>query len=233
MIKVIVPTELNDITLGQLQKYQKLTEGVEDQDILRQTMLSVFCDLDIKHYDKLHAQHVKEICLGIESILNGKPRHERFFTLEGVKMAFIPNLDEITMGEYVDLESVGHEVDNWHRLMCILYRPLLKTFGNRYDIENYKGYDNASQYKQMPLGVALGAVVFFWNLGSDLLLDTLKSLKQVEKDEVLKEHLLKNGLGLAHFTDSLKEISLDLNRSQIYPYTLASIGLHMKQTYSN
>jgi hypothetical protein len=233
MIKVIVPTELNDITLGQLQRYTKLTEGVEDQDVLRQTMLSVFCDLDIKHYDKIHAQHLKEICEGIESVLNTKPRLERFFTLDGVKMAFIPNLDEITMGEYVDLENVGHEVQGWHELMCILFRPLVKTFGNRYDIENYKGYDNASQYKQMPLGVALGAMLFFWTLGSDLIADTLKSLKEVERDAVLRNHLLKNGLGLAHFTDSLKGISADLMRSQLYPYTLASIGLHMKPTYSN
>jgi hypothetical protein len=137
------------------------------------------------------------------------------------------------MGEYVDLESIGQEVENWHKLMCILYRPITKTFGKRYEIETYKGYDNALQYKQMPVGIALGAMLFFWTLGSDLLLDTLRYLKQAQKDEVLRNHLLKSGLGLAHYTDSLKEISEDLTRSQIYHYTLASIGFLMKPTYSN
>ena len=233
MIKVIVPTELNDLTLGQMQSYEKLVSKVEDHNEARLLMLSAFCNIDIMQYEKMNAAQTTSVAERVEAVLNTKPRHELFFMLNGVRMGFIPNLDEITMGEFVDLENLGSETANWHKVMAILYRPVTKTFGNRYSIESYKGLESANMYKEMPLGVALGAMLFFWNLGRDLLADTLRYLREAAKDEALSTHFQKSGVGLEQYTDSLKETLDALTKSQPYLSTPAYIGSAMKATYEN
>lgn len=233
MIKAIVPEHLNDITLGQMQLYEKRSKDITDVDELRSIMLDVFCKVDSSLYNKINAQQLLSISNRIESVLNTQPKHELFFSLEGVKMGFIPNLDEITMGEFIDLENLGSDTEGWHKIMAVLYRPVTKTFGNRYLIEAYQGSKDAAKYKEMPLGVALGAMLFFWNLGRDLLNDTLKYLTEVAGDPQQSIHLQKSGIGLEQFTDSLKETLDELTRSQPYLSTHVSIGSATKVTSEN
>ena len=233
MIKAIVPEHLNDITLGQMQLYEKRTEGVTDVDELRSIMLDVFCKVDSSHYKNINAKQLITISKRVESVLDSKPKHELFFSLEGVRMGFIPNLDEITMGEFIDLENLGSDTSSWHKIMAVLYRPVTKTFGNRYLIEAYEGTKEASKYKEMPLGVALGAMLFFWDLGRDLLKDTLRFLREAEAELQQNTNLAKSGIGSEQYTDLLKEIYEELERSQPYLYTRASIGSATKATSEN
>lgn len=233
MIEAIIPTSLNDITLGQMQRYDVLIKEADDEDRIRAIMLDVFCLVDSTYYARINAKQILSISQRIETILNTQPSHERFFVLDGVRYGFIPNLDDMTMGEFVDLDQIGTETKDWHKVMAVLYRPVTKTFGNRYLIEPYKGLEDASKYKEMPLGVALGAMLFFWTLGKELLNDTLNYLKQAETDQELNTHLAKSGVGTEQFMDSLKAISEELTRSHPYLSTNASIGLRTKVTYEN
>jgi len=233
MIKAIVPEHLNDITLGQMQRYENAAKDLTDIDDIRKLMLDVFCKVDSSVYNRINAKQLLEVSNRVESVLNTKPRHELFFTLDGVRMGFIPNLDEITMGEFIDLDNLGNETDNWHKVMAVLYRPVTKTFGKRYLIEDYQGIGDATKYKEMPLGVALGALLFFWDLGKDLLTDTLRFLREVPQDTAQNIISQKSGIGLEQFTDSVKEILDALTKSQPYPYTPASIGSVTKATSEN
>ena len=61
--------------------------------------------------------------------------------------------------------------------------------------------------KNMPLDVVLGALVFFWNLKSELLKHILNYL-QNQQDVKLPQHLtasLQSGDGFNLFTDSVME----------------------------
>lgn len=233
MIKAIVPEHLNDITLGQMQAYEKRSTDITDVDELRKLMLDVFCKVDSSYYAKINANQLKSVSNRVESVLNTQPRHELFFSLDGVRMGFIPNLDEITMGEFVDLENLGSETANWHKIMAVLYRPVTKTFGNRYLIEDYQGSKDAAKYKEMPLGVALGAMLFFWSLGKDLLTDTLRYLREAAAEPQQSILLQKSGIGLEQYMDSLKETLDALTKSQPYPFTPVSIGSATKATSEN
>lgn len=233
MVKALVPESLNDITIAQMQRYESLTKNLEDTDDARKIMLSIFCGIDTEQYDRINASQLLDISQRIERILNTDARHELFFVMDDVRYGFIPNLDEITMGEFVDIENIGNDMQNWHKLMAVLYRPVTKTFGKRYQIADYAGIDNAAIYRQMPLGVALGAMVFFWNLGKDLLTDTLRYLREVEKEHQPNILLQESGIGLEQYTDSLKETLDALTKSQPYLYTHAYIGSATKQTYEN
>lgn len=230
MIKAIVPESLNDMTLGQMQRYDSLIKDVDDPKGIRMLMLATFCGIDIVDYERANATQIMEVVQRVEAILNTEPRHELFFVMNDVKYGFIPNLDEMTMGEFVDLENLSNDIADWHKIMSILYRPVTKTFGKRYQIEDYTGTGNAAQYKQMPLGVALGAMLFFWNLGKDLLTDTLRYFKEAMTAQRQNIHLQESGIGLEQYTDSLKETLDALTKSHPYRSTLASIGSVTKQT---
>lgn len=213
-MKALIPETLNEITLGQMQRYHKLADGVEDQDKIRRYMLDVFCGVDTKMYDNLNAQQLLDISQQVQVVLDKEPEHQMVFSMGNVDYGFIPNLDDVTMGEFVDLESIGDNLKDWHKIMAILYRPITGTFGKRYNIEPYDGYDSASQYKQMPLGVALGALLFFWNLGKDLLVYTLKCLKEVSKDMQVNTILQRSGVGLGQYTNLLKGTLGELKKSR-------------------
>ena len=81
---------------------------------------------------------------------------------------FIPNLDEMTLGEYIDLDTYFGDWDNMHKAMSVLYRPITKEKGNLYNIEEYDGTKYSDVLKLMPLDVVLGSIFFFYNLSSEL-----------------------------------------------------------------
>jgi len=52
---------------------------------------------------------------------------------------FIPNLDDITNGEYVDLDTYIPDWDEMHKAMAVLFRPVIQNLKDKYIIEDYKG----------------------------------------------------------------------------------------------
>jgi hypothetical protein len=75
--------------------------------------------------------------------------------------------------------------------------------------------------KAMPLNVALGAQVFFWNLKRDLLLATMDYLAEELKEipqEIIAQHLSlpKDGAGINQYINSLKEMLEDLTQLPLY-----------------
>ena len=64
--------------------------------------------------------------------------------------------------------------------------------------------------KQMPLDVVISSMVFFYDLGKELLGAIPKYLEENMKKEdmqTLDKHLQKNGVGISQFMLSLKEMS--------------------------
>ena len=100
--------------------------------------------------------------------------------------------------------------------MTVLYRPVTLHKGDRYQIEDYNGLDNAETMKQIPLDVVMGCMFFFWNLNEELLKTTLNYLSQEIPKELTTEQLqtlVKSGGGISQSMDSLKEMLDDLNIS--------------------
>jgi len=107
-----------------------------------------------------------------------------------IKYGFIPNLDTITAGEWIDIENYQSSAEFADRLVSILYRPIKRSLKfwkkDYYSIEEYKGTND--KLRKAPLEVYLGAMVFFYHLGKTLLehIDTsIKTLSQKQKEEVL------------------------------------------------
>lgn len=90
------------------------------------------------------------------------------FTHNNVEYGFIPNLDEITVGEYLDIDLYQTDKNSVHRLMSVLYRPVINKTRDNYKIESYKGTDKCNIMMDVPAEYFLGAMVFFWNLNKVL-----------------------------------------------------------------
>jgi hypothetical protein len=214
---VIVPTSLNEITLGEMQAYERVQENLTPEE--RQIKaIEIFCGLSAMVVKFLPNNTVNEITEKLSSTLAQQPEFKTRFTIDGIEYGFIPNLDEITFGEFVDIESFQNKFSDLHKLMSILFRPIKETIGNRYLIEPYRSEVDASIMKRMPVGIAFGAQVFFWNLGIELLTSTMRSLEEEFRDIAQSTPSVKNGDGFQVYMDSLRATLDELMKSRPYPY---------------
>ena len=122
---------------------------------------------------------------------------------------FIPKLDDITLGEYIDLDNTLSDWQQMHKAMSVLYRPVTIKKNNRYQVEPYTGDENEDIFLHMPLDVVMGALLFFWNLSNELLQITLNYLSEEMKENLTTQQrqiLEQSGAGINQFTESLKGI---------------------------
>ena len=105
-IEINVPTSLNEITLEQYQRYLKATEETPDGSLLDAKIIEIFCGIPISESYKLKMSSVQSIVDILVDMLNEKPTHINRFSLDGVQYGFIPDLDEMSLGEY--LKHLAH-----------------------------------------------------------------------------------------------------------------------------
>ena len=216
-VQIQIPSSLSEITLEQYQKFAKLnTVENEDTSFLMHKTVEIFCDLNLQDIAKVKFTYVQEILNDINNLFEKKQDLIPTFTHRGIEYGLIPVLDDMTLGEYVDLDENFTDWDNMHKAMTVLYRPVTFKKGDRYQIEEYNGLDNAETMKQIPLDVVMGCMFFFWNLNEELLKTTLNYLNQEIPKELTTEQLqtlVKSGGGINQSMDSLKEMLDDLNIS--------------------
>lgn len=222
-MKITIPTSLNEIKLHQYQAFLKVSaiEG-QTEDFLKHKMIQIFCDVSLKIVMLMSFKDVEEISGKIGSLFTDKNKLINRFKLNGVDYGFVPNLDNITSGELIDLDAYISDWQKMHQAMAVLFRPITKSFSDRYLIEKYEGSDKYSEVlKDMPLDVALGAMVFFWDLGKDLVSSTMSYLAEnPEVANIVNKHNLENaGDGTLLSMEQLKETFSDLMKSQNYQYT--------------
>lgn len=210
-----IPENLREITLGQYQKYLKMQKENEDETFIAQKMIEIFCNTRLDYVMKMRWKDVNEIVTDLGIMFEEDQKLQKQFTLNGVQYGFIPNLDEISFGEFVDLDTYLADWDQMHHAMQVLYRPVDINVRGRYNITEYKAIVDDTM-KEMPLAYALGAVFFLLNLGKELSVTMMDYLQRgvLKEHTPLKEGLIENGVGIHHFTKQLKEMLGSLNISQ-------------------
>lgn len=221
-----VPKYLKSITLEKYQKYLKVLDDnkdSKDDELINLKALQIFCGFSLKDAYDLKLSDFGFIIRHLSELFSEKPPLTHRFSLVGddgveVEFGFIPKLDDITMGEFVDLDAYISDWQNMHKAMAVLYRPVVYRKKDRYLIAKYEGTDKfAEVMKYMPVDIAMGAVVFFYNLGMKLsihLMDCLQKENQSEEITHLKRILEESGDGTAQFMHSLKETQRNLKKLQ-------------------
>ena len=212
--EIQVPSSLYDISLGDYQKYMKIVEkqGNENaNEFINQKLIEIFCKIPLNEVQTIPLREYDKILSILRDAFEEKPEHKLFFTFYDVNMGFIPKLDEISLGEYIDIENNISDWQKLHIAMSVLYRPVNYQKNESYTIAPYTAKEEMQHMmKEMPLGIAMGAMVFFYDLGMELSKATLKYMEAHKKDKSKSFQPNQTsplaGDGLAQFTNLAEEI---------------------------
>ena len=229
--KLKVPATQADIQLSKYQKYAKIVQDAEGdlaEDFIRAKILEIFCGITLKQAYDLPLKELDGVVTHVLSLMAEKAELQRRFTMtdpsdKTVEFGFMPNMDDMSLGEYIDLEKYIVSWEDMHKALAVMYRPIVAGKGEFYEIEPYVGSDKYSDVmKDAPVTVALGAMVFFYHLGKELLRTTMHSLQQQALEElrqVEKNPSETNGDGINRYIRLLEEMSENLNKLQGLAYT--------------
>jgi len=223
-LEISIPTELKEIKLAQYQAFLKIAKDNEDEEFLNQKMVQTFCNIDLKDVAEIRFKDVLEITASLGKMFNVQShRFINRFKLGGVEFGFIPDLEEMSFGEYTDLDTYIGDWENMHKAMAVLFRPITKKgLNNTYEIEKYNGSITYSDVmKHAPLDVVFGANVFFYNLGNELLKSSMIYLENNKEIQIfLQQHNSeKDGDGIVQSMLLLKETLQDLIQLPSYQLT--------------
>ena len=190
----------SDVTLEKWVKLVDLHKGSRSNEALE--TITALSDIPKQLVNELGIQDVAIIMSKIAELQRSSDGSLRnVITVEDKDYGFHPNLEDITLGEWADIETfikVGVE-KQMPEIMAVLYRPIIERKNKKYIIEAYDGNIaiRAEQFKKMKAEEVQSAMVFFWSLGNELLkilpLYLQERIMQIEK--TLKEKVLQtNGV---------------------------------------
>jgi len=204
------PKSWADVSLADyLQFHRQLkpyfnTEKYTEKSVLFATFN--FTDITEEEYRDLPESTFSEIEKQMLELLNttNMPLIKSFES-GNTKYGFIPNLDDMSYGEYLDLVSYTSKDiwDNIPTIMAILYRPITNKLLNTYTIEKYKGTTPEAIdlfLNILTMDVVLGAISFFLDLQINLMKGTLaysmQTLMKSKDPRILAalQDLEKNGV---------------------------------------
>jgi len=218
-MKIQVPTEINDITLEQFQKFSKINTEDQDEEFLLHKTIEIFCGVDIALVSKFPLKDVKEIVEEVMAVLDQKAPFTDRFELDGVEYGFIPDLSAMSLGEYIDLEDGLKDTAEFHKAASVMYRPVVKSFRELYSIDGYDAsVDRQIIMKRAPVGIISASVVFFYNIVKELLKGSQSySKKELTKAQTTLErvNLPQSMVGSPAYTHFLEVIrqNIDLLRN--------------------
>jgi hypothetical protein len=226
-IELSVPTALSDITLGQYQRYVKILEENEGaDDFLALKTIEIFCDISLKDVLSIPAKDAEKVLEIISKAFEEKPSLIRRFNLLGVDMGFEPSLESISLGAYIDVEDNISDWQMMHKAMAALYRPVNFKSKDKYTIAPYEPSEEVSNLmKEMPLDVVMSAMVFFYDLGMELLKAIPSYIQKnltEEQTYLLKQTLARNGVGINQSMHSLEEIFSSSTKLPTFQFSNAS-----------
>ena len=212
-LDITIPTDLSEITLRQYKHFLKIQKTVDDENFLSAKIIEIFCKVRLEDVMQIKFNDSEFIVNTLTEMFEQKPNLVTKFKLNNKVYGFHPQLDDLTLGEYIDLDTFVGDWENIEKAMAVLYRPVVNKLKDKYTIEEYKVGRDAVML-DMPMDAVLSSIFFLWNLGLDLS-QTMMSYLDKEETQALTQFLNSqpNGDGIAQFTDLLKETLHDMKIS--------------------
>ena len=182
-ITLQIPQDWNAVTIQMYRKFQELKGKKLSKDEFNLECICIMCNIDRGVMDRMTYNDINKIAKELSVLLKEEPSTEELqkkVEWNGVTYGFIPNLSEITLGEYVDIESYCKDAQkNLHKIMSILYRPIVKETKTRYSIEPYSPSEELEEeYLNFPALPSIAALNFFFCLGRTLSIGLVRFLRK-------------------------------------------------------
>ncbi len=226
-LELIIPESLNEVPLLHYQQFVDDVKGSEDNDYIGQRLVERFCGIELKEIVKIKQKDILNLTNHFNELFKKKNNFKPRFKIQNVEFGFITDLENITSGEYIDLEKYLQDVNTLHKAMAVMYRPIVKEKGDKYEIEPYQSALNYAEVMQYaPLSIVLAAQVFFWSLGQQLLkaIPTFleREMKKMSKEQratlVEQLNLQNSGDGIQVYMNLLRETLEDSMKLQNFPF---------------
>jgi hypothetical protein len=199
-ITITYPESWAEIKYSQYLKYHKAVKPYEGTDDYNRVSIESaalhFCKVPAELLYQLPEDVFNKISDHLKVLFNSASDIvlSNQFTVGDTTYGFIPALDEMSYGEYLDLVSYSEKNvwDNIPLVFSILYRPVKLSVGKQYTIIPYAGTDNArvELFKHvLTMDVVFGAMAFFLGLQKDLLTGTLAYSMEILKNQTDPETL--------------------------------------------
>tara|TARA_R110001632_G_scaffold100069_4_gene207104 strand:+ start:2510 stop:3142 length:633 start_codon:yes stop_codon:yes gene_type:complete len=189
--KYNLPTSWNEVSIGE---YSKLMRELDSDDVSEIQLiiksLEALLNIELGLISKVPIKQLKQAYSQLQELTSTMPNIElnRVIEIKGIEYGIIPNFDELTLGEFVDLDN--YLQDSWinlDKIFSVLYRPILKRDGDDYIIEDYdlkSVKDRREVFKSnLSIDTCYGALVFFYLIGRKQLDNTLSSLEIESKSQ--------------------------------------------------
>lgn len=185
-MEINIPTSLKDITMRQFIAFEK-SDKTDDDFIIH------LCDF--ANPKLLPSKEYTEIVTLLKEVVASDVLFYKIFKHEGIQFGFIPDLDKITANEMIHIEEFIKTPDTWHKALAVLYRPVTKRKRNWFkrgadDLYDILPYQEENAFEKLMLDVSctyyLGAMVFFYNLGNDLL-KSMADYSKIMEEKVAKK----------------------------------------------
>jgi hypothetical protein len=220
-LDILLPTNLSEIPLSRYQEFIAMKEKSNDEEFIAQKMIQIFCGMKLGEVAKIKMKHLNELIAHFTKVFSEKPQLIRKFKIKDIEFGFIPKFDDISFGEYVDLENYMKDWKTYHKALSVMYRPIKNTNKDKYDIVDYEpNEDMQDLMKFAPLDVAISSSFFLSSLGIELLKATQTYLKKelkkmTDSTNLAKDtNLAKTGVGMEVSMDWLTETLQSLMKSQ-------------------
>ena len=152
-----IPERWTQVKLGDYQNYMEQSKDVTDAVTLNLLTISCFTGIPYEKVEKIRKGDVDVVLGEFKKLLNKKMNTtlNMIIEIDGVDYGFNPNLKDMTLGEFVDLDNrLDNGWQDMHRVMAILYRPATVN----------------------------GASSFFLHIGNEYHMNLLSSLSKEQKE---------------------------------------------------
>lgn len=193
MIELVIDNEIktinSELTVSQFQKY------IKEQDKFNSSpskMLSLLLDMDEDDVKDLPKNQVDFVLSYVNQKFMEPKQDEIIMTFEhdGVTYGLENDWGKLSWGAWVDIEILSAEKleENIHHILAILYRPVTKTNGLKYEIEPYasKSVNERKEiFKDLPISIWFSCSSFFFLIAKLYISDINNSLKWIQKMKLL------------------------------------------------
>lgn len=201
----------SDVTL---EKWLKLVEfeGLSKTEETLET-INLLSTMPKKIIRQLSIQDVAMIMKSLNTFQQstGK-KFRKIFSLDNIDYGWHPNLEELTLGEWADIETFVQDgiQKNMPKIMAVLFRPIKERQNDAYIIEAYDGNIavRAEKFKKMNAEQVQSALVFFWTFVNELLKISLSYLKEhlKEVNQVLETNPLQKSGDISECSTDCVEV---------------------------
>ncbi len=210
-VSIEIPENLSDVKLSVYKKFVLLANEENGDELA----LYHFCGLTPAQQEGMKKKDLDLIRNQIGQVLCEKPNLIKTFQFKGREYGFHPKIEDISMGEYVDLDTYLKEpYKNAEKVLGVLYRPITKKVFGRHSIENYdpEVHDGLG-FQDLSADIFLGCLLFFYRIATNLQITFLQSLEKEGKKDMMHNLTSQgSGDGMEQYIRLLKEISYDLKK---------------------